>query len=285
MNSTIKKNLRKDGIVLIPSVLDTQICHRALNVIENILKTKDEDILLTEGNIERKICYAFEKDDIFLDILSSPAVITILQQLYGDDISEIVPTWEDILIKKPLNGIPVEVHQDLGLSSLKSSDVFSLAFYFNDSICNPVNYLKGSQKLGPLDRNQIKEYSDPKLYTPYCANMGDVTIHNVLTIHYSDPNTSSIPRYTWYLEFRTVSQIVNDSPWDLEWAMKRQAIMAYAIENRKSKGLDFIDIKFKNYLELKKYIKNINLKVLHIGNGVEYTDNKYNHFENHKTLF
>ncbi len=285
MKINIKETLEKDGIVLIPKILNAETCMKALSVIENILQSKHEDLLFTKDKVARKICYAFEKNEVFIEILSSPAVIKILYEIYGNEIGLIVPTWEDILIKNPLNGIPVEVHQDLGFPSLNGRDVCSLAFYFTDSNDNPVNYIKGSNKLGPLNREQIQEYYNPNLYTPYFAKTGDVTIHNVLTIHYSEPNTSNLPRYTWYLEFRTIDQIVNDSPWDLDWAMRRQAILAFAIERRKYRGLEFLDIEFNNYSALRKYIENIDLRVLHIANGVEYTDNEYNHFKDHKTLF
>ena len=67
--------------------------------------------------------------------------------------------------------------------------------------------------------------------------------------------------------------------------MKRQAILAYAIENRKKKGLEYSEIEFANMQDLRNFIDNVELKVPHLIDGVTYSDNEYNHFADHKTLF
>lgn len=220
-----------------------------------------------------------------MDIISHPNVIRILKAIYGYEIANVLPTWEDILIKQSKTGIPVEIHQDLGLQSVNKGDVYSLAFHFHDTIENPVCFFEGSHKLGAITREEIKNYQRKELYKPYFSSAGDVDIHNVLTLHYSEPNTSENPRYTWYVEFRTIKQIVEDSPWNEEWALQRQAILFYAIENRKRKGLPIEDIEFSRKLDLAKRINDIQLRIPHETNGVKYSDNEYNHFADHKTLF
>ena len=104
-------------------------------------------------------------------------------------------------------------------------------------------------------------------------------------MHYSEPNTTENQRYTWYVEFRNIRQIIEDSLWNEEWALQRQAILIYAIENRKNKGLPFEEIPFSRKAELMKYLKDIQLRIPHETNGIKYTDNEYNHFADHKTLF
>ena len=284
MNSSYNKILNNDGIVAISNVISPELCAKAITIIKKILNNGDDDLLFTNNGVERKICYAFSKGEIFLDIISNPSVLEILKDVYGNQVGNILPTWEDILIKKSSNGISVEVHQDLGLQSIKSGEVFSLSFYLNESKDNPVYYFKGSHKLGALKRNEIQNYQNKELFTPYYAGAGDVNIHNVLAIHYSESNQSPQPRYTWYVEFRTIEQIVNDSPWNLDWALKRQAIFAYAIENRKKKELEYLEIDFEFRKDLNKYIEKVELRVPHLEQGVEYTDNEYNHFSDHKSL-
>lgn len=280
------QKLKENGALNIKNVIKFELIEKAKNAIEKILsKNSDTDILITPQNTVRKICYAFQKDEVFLDIISHPNVISILKQMYGNEVENILPTWEDILIKQSKLGIPVEIHQDLGFQSVKLGDVFSLAFHFQDSLDNPVCFLEGSHKLGALTREEIKQYQSKELYTPYLSSAGDIDIHNVLTLHYSEPNTTENPRYTWYVEFRTIQQIIEDSPWNKEWALKRQAVLFYAIENRKRKGLDFEEIKFSKELEFSNYLKDIQLRVQHETNGVKYSDNEYNHFSDHKTLF
>ena len=278
--------LKEKGAINIKSVIDFKLIERAKTAIEKYLTQKSNpDVLITQQNIVRKVCYAFEKDEVFLDIISHPNVICLLKNIYGSDVVNILPTWEDILIKQPKSGIPVEIHQDLGLQSVKMGDVFSLAFHFHDTHENPVCFFEGSHKLGAITREQIKQYQSKDLYKPYLSSAGDIDIHNVLTLHYSEPNTTEKPRYTWYVEFRTIKQIIEDSSWDEEWALQRQAILYFAIENRKRKGLSFEEISFSGEPIFAKCFNDIKLRIPHETKGVSYSDNEYNHFADHKTLF
>ena len=278
--------LKENGVVNIEGLIDFELIERAKSAIEKFLIQKSNvDVLITPQSTVRKVCYAFEKDEVFLDIISHPNVIRVLKNIYGNDVENVLPSWEDILIKQPKTGIPVEIHQDLGLQSVKLGDVFSLAFHFHDTLENPVCFFEGSHKLGAITREQIKQYQNKELYKPYLSSAGDVDIHNVLTLHYSEPNTTEKPRYTWYVEFRTIKQIIEDSSWDEEWALQRQAILFYAIENRKRKGLPFEEIPFSRKPVFAQYLNDIQLRIPHQAKGVKYSDNEYNHFADHKTLF
>jgi hypothetical protein len=66
MNSYNKKILNNDGVINIPKVISEETSAKAIAVIEQILKNRDEDLLFTNTGVERKICYAFQKDEIFL---------------------------------------------------------------------------------------------------------------------------------------------------------------------------------------------------------------------------
>lgn len=280
------KVLNDKGGVHVKDILEQPLIDRATVVINSLLMEKNKvDVLVTPDGSVRKICYAFEKDGVFLDIISHPKVIQMLKEIYGADVSKILPSWEDILIKEPQTGIPVEIHQDLGLQSVQNGAVYSLAFHFHDSAENPVCFFEGSQKMGPITREDVKKYKEKALYTPYKSAAGDVDIHNVFTLHYSEANLVSNPRFTWYVEFRTLDQIIHDSAWDEDWALDRQAILHHAIENRKNKGLEYESIPFSRLEELEKRTLNVKLRIPHITETIQYTDNEYNHFADHKTLF
>lgn len=277
--------LAEKGVFHIPNIVDENLCFEAVSVIEKyITENNNSDLLKTANGTPRKLCYAFEKSDVFLQIISCPRLIELIKQINPNH-NDIVPTWEDILIKCPHNGIPVEIHQDLGLQTINQGNVFSFAIYLTESSDNPVYYLEGSQKLGALTRDEIKTYSDTILYQPVIAQTTDVVIHNVLTLHYSDINSSDTRRYTWYIEFRTMPQLINDSPWNKEWGLKRQAIMYHAIEMRKKMGLPYQELYSKEYIDSNLRDLPISLKVPHLIEGVKYEDNDYNHFLDHKTLF
>lgn len=161
---TIEK-LKENGVLNFKKVIDFELIERAKIAIEKFLHQKSNlDVLTTPQNTVRKVCYAFDKDDVFLDIISHPNVIRILKSIYGSDVANVLPTWEDILIKQSKTGIPVEIHQDLGLQSVKQGDVFSLAFHFHDTFENPVCFFEGSHKLGAITRDEIKKYQSKGRY-------------------------------------------------------------------------------------------------------------------------
>ena len=92
---------------------------------------------------------------------------------------------------------------------------------------------------------------------------------------YSEENKCDHPRYTWYLEFRTINQLKNDSPWDNDWIMSRRAIWAYALQ-KYHKNIDYLlpDIDL-----LAKYLQNLNLKISHTNEFINYDmQSPYNHF-------
>ena len=286
MINDFKEKLSRNGVVNIPGVIDPELISRAILATNRAIEqVPEEDVLRDANGKVRKLCYAFDKGDVFLDILSHPRIIHILKRLYGSDVGMIVPTWEDVLIKEPDGGVRVGIHQDLGLQSVTRGDVFSLAIHFHDCTDNPVFFYEGSHQLGPLTREDIQNCLDKNLYVPYPSKAGDVDIHNVLTLHYSEMNKSYYPRYTWYLEFRTMDQILADSPWDERWALSRQVILFHAIEERKRMGMDYEEIDFARASHLAEYIKNLNLRVPHVSSTVSYSDNEYNHFADHDTLF
>ena len=217
----------------------------------------------------------FEKSENFVKALVNDSILAILQETVSD-ITTIVPTWEDMLIKVPYHGVPVGVHQDLALQSI-NSDVYSLGVYFHSSKENPVYYLPESHKLGPLTKKEIhKLFNERKKdFIPVIAEAGDIIVHNVKTVHYSDENLSKSPRYTWYLEFRNIKQLEEDSPWDIDWINQRRKIWVYALQ------------KYKSYEQIKDLIPDekffndfpLILKVSHTNDIIKYDDkNPYNHF-------
>ncbi len=223
-----------------------------------------------------KVLYAFEKDERFLKMLVNEKILQIVLSLIENP-SEIVPTWEDVLIKVPHEGIPVTFHQDLALQSAKH-DVFSVGIYLHASNDNPVYYLPASHHYGPLTKNKLYEISENRIneFVPIIANPGDVVVHNVKTIHYSEKNTSASSRYTWYLEFRTLTQLFTDSPWDKEWILGRRAIFAYAVLKYMP---DYYAELIPDHEILQPYLNNIKLRIPHLTDKVQYDmESPYNHF-------
>jgi len=277
VNSTsLKDEFLVDGYSVIKNAFSPQEVQLLLSQTEKALASKknEEDFLrINDSKHIHKIRYMFEKGDMFLKFLVHDSILKIVSEL-SDDVTRIVPTWEDMLIKIPERGIPVTVHQDLALQSAKY-DVFSVGIYLHNSDDNPVYYLPKSHKMGPLTKTEIsKVYEENKnKFVPVIAKAGDIVIHNVKTVHYSEKNKSQNPRYTWYLEFRTINQLEKDSPWDQDWINSRRAIWIYALKKYKE------NIAHPDEVFLQKYIEKLNLRISHTNKYVDYDmKSPYNHF-------
>jgi ectoine hydroxylase-related dioxygenase (phytanoyl-CoA dioxygenase family) len=275
----MKEQFERDGFYNIKHAFNSDEIKNFIFATDNMLNNpENKDDLLSidkEGHIH-KILYPFGKHELFLKSLVHPRILNIVTEIIDNPL-EIVPTWEDILIKLPHCGIPVTFHQDLALQSSKYN-VFSIGIYFHTSAHNPVYYLPESHKLGPLTKEKLYEISESRIteFKPIIAELGDMIIHNVKTIHYSKTNTSPFPRYTWYLEFRTLSQLFDDSPWDQNWILGRRAIFAYALKTYQPKLYnEFI----QDEKTLKPYLDNLKLRISHQTDTVKYDmTSPYNHF-------
>jgi len=278
----VHNNLRKDfiekGYCILENALTSSEVKSLLTQTQTILTSDDgsDDFLrINDSNHIHKIKYMFDKGEIFLQYLVHKYILKIESEI-SENVTQIVQTWEEMLIKITKKGIPVTVHQDLALQSA-SHDVFSVGIYLHDSYDNPVYYLPGSQKMGALTKTEIYKVYDENRdkFVPIRVKAGDIVIHNVKTVHYSEENKCDHPRYTWYLEFRTIDQLKNDSPWDDDWIMSRRAIWAYALR-KYQKNIDYLltDIDL-----LEKYLQNLNFKISHTNEHINYDmQSPYNHF-------
>ena len=277
-NFSIKKEIQEQGYYIFRNAFSQQDVLELIQATDKALTTSEnsEDLLaINKTGHVHKILYMFNKGEIFLKALVHPSILEIIFLLHNTP-EEIVPTWEDMLIKVPYEGVPVGVHQDLALQSVHH-DVFSLGIYLHSSHSNPVYYLPKSHKLGPLTKDEIQSVFENRKdeFIPIYAKPGDIIVHNVKTAHYSDENKTKDSRYTWYLEFRTLEQLRSDSPWDEDWILSRRAIWAAALKQYAPKMLHWI----QDEEILKNYSNPLNLRISHTNKDISYDQtNPYNHF-------
>lgn len=277
MNS-IKNEFEKQGFYHVRKALPQSLIRSLLTATQNTLENEKfayDFCTINKSQHIHKIKYMFEKDTIFLKTLVHDSILSIILSLI-DDHQAIVPTWEDMLIKIPHAGIPVTPHQDLALQSVRTS-VFSIGIYLHNAQHNPVYYLPESHKLGPLTRDEIYEiyHQQKNDFIPAYADAGDIFIHNVNTVHFSEENKTPHPRYTWYLEFRTKDQLINDSPWDDEWIACRRAIWIHALQTYQKNKEHLMPDKE----EMISYMNPLKLRISHTNETIQYDmKSPYNHF-------
>lgn len=275
----MKSEFSEKGFIHLQKVFSPEEVEEFIRATDQMLdnpENKTDLLSIDESKRTHKILYPLGKHELFLKRLVDPRILELLMT-FIDNPLEIVPTWEDVLIKLPNNGIPVTFHQDLALQSSKY-DVFSLGIYFHSSEHNPVYYLPGSHVLGALTKQELYAICEKRLeeFVPVVAQPGDIVMHKVKTIHYSEKNQSPFPRYTWYLEFRTLTQLYDDSPWDKEWILGRRAIFAHALEKYQP---EYYKKLIQDEAVLQPYRERLNLRITHETETVKYDmSSPYNHF-------
>ena len=228
-NQNWKDQLDRDGFVHIPQALapvDVEILAAlSLQSVDDF--SASEDLIKTPYGVPLKLTYPLDKYPEFLSVLGCKAIRDIVDQLLPK--LESVLTWEDVLIKMPLVGGEVGAHQDIGLDPVRHT-VHSLGISLHSDGDNPVSFLPGSHRLGPMTADAVSAIQRDcrEQFLPVKTEPGDVVIHNVHVLHYSEPNSSERPRATWYLEFRSLTSLLERGPWSRDWAYRRRAIWVYA---------------------------------------------------------
>lgn len=262
MSNQITK-LKSQGYCIIENFLDTRTVQEIVDYINSLHTIESEDIHIENGLISG-LKYVFDKNDIFLHILSDPKLVTLLGEVYGEN-ELILPTWEDIIIKQPL-GNDIIVHQDLPPEIRNhSGNIYAFGICLTDTSHNPVYMLPQSHFLGALTKYKAQEIvsKNKELFVPMIAKAGDLVVHNNLTIHYSERNNSNLPRYTWYLEFRTINDIISNSDWDLDWAYSRRYLLYHSFTNRITLNEEKSDLKFPDLEKLLTYSEPLKLRIPH----------------------
>ena len=81
--------------------------------------------------------------------------------------------------------------------------------------------------------------------------------------------------YTWYLEFRTLGQLRDDSPWDEDWILSRKSIWVSALKRYVPSMVDWI----QDEGILQPYLNPLKLRISHTNEHINYDQsNPYNHF-------
>lgn len=268
--------LKENGYLHVTNAIDSKTIEALRHQINRaLISYENTSEILYDKNIPLKLLYVFNKGEIFLKTLACDAILDLLIE-NSDDPKSVVPTWEDVVVKMPNSQSRFVPHQDLPMQSF-TGNTFSIAIYLHDANDNPVYFLPRSYKLGAMTKNQILEIFEKEKnhFVPVRAKAGDVLLHYAKTVHYSMENNSANPRYTWYLEFRTLKQLYEDSPWDKEWILKRRAIFVYALQK-------FNPGRFAEFIcdhELTSHLNNIELKIPHVTDSVDYDmQSPYYHF-------
>lgn len=274
-----KAKLERDGFVHIPRVLEPEVVEligiRSLQSVEDY--SESSDLIRSREGIPLKLTYPLDKYPEYLPVLGHSQIREIVDHLLPRVDS--VLTWEDVLIKMPFVGGDVGVHQDIGLDP-GGQTVHSLGISLHHDGANPVFFLPGSHRLGPITANTVTAiWKDcQRQFLPMITAPGDVVIHDVHTLHYSESNSSESPRATWYLEFRSLRSLLERGPWIADWAYQRRAIWVYAREVAGDYAGDDEPDEVREHL-VRLRSGHSSLRVPHVNGNIRYdSTSPYYHF-------
>jgi len=261
----ILNSLSKNGFLIKQGVLSKETVKHLISAIELLLKDEGcEDLVRDERGHPIKIRYPLSKHPSFMDSLANPSLIRLVDSLFPD--KDAVLTWEDVLVKQPNSETEVLVHQDLALQATEG-DVYSIGLSLHDDSHNPVFFLPGSHQSGALTRSEVQVLGE-FARTSFIAvetKSGDALVHDVRCVHYSEPMVSDTPRYTWYLEFRSESDLRKYGPWKEDWIDSRKAIWSYVRAQASGSSKEF----------------NGPLRIPHVTSYLSYDQTSpFNHFVN-----
>ena len=226
-----KAALERDGFAHIPRALAPEdvemLAALSLRSVDDY--SESEDLIRSSDGVPLKLTYPLDKYSEFLSVLGRREVRDIVDGLLPK--TDSVLTWEDVLIKMPHVSEEVGAHQDIGLDPVRQT-IHSLGISLHHDADNPVCFLPGSHRLGPLTADTVAAIRKDckEQFLPVVTQPGDVVIHNVHVLHYSEPNSSERPRATWYLEFTSLASLLERGPWSPDWAYRRRAIWVHARE-------------------------------------------------------
>lgn len=221
----ILKDYQEKGAVFPIDVLSQEELQNAKNEIENFLKKNDYKL----DSLNR------HKPHIYLkwvrDLAKHPKIIEPLKRILGEDI---LLWYSVVFVKMPGTGEKIPWHQDSTYWAMNEEKGLTVWLALSD--VNPENgcmyYIPGSHTLpdlphvisrdqsNMLHRGQKLKGVDEAGMRPIEINAGQASIHELRTLHKSEPNTSPAPRLG--IAFRFIP--ASNYPKTLKW-MKRSATL------------------------------------------------------------
>src|SRR5579863_4547423 len=205
----------RDGVIIVPEVLDTDTLQRVRNVIAELVAgaadvTEPTDIYdLEPGHTRetprvRRIKTPHRVHPIFDEIVRSQPVVEILTQLLGPGLRL---HGSKLNMKSAQYGSPVEWHQDWAFYPHTNDDILAIGVLLDDCDLEngPMLVTPGTHR-GPVwshhgDDGRFIWLIDPDLIrdeiaraVPCVGPAGSMSFHHVRALHGSALNTSDRPR-------------------------------------------------------------------------------------------
>ncbi|MGA2996299.1 phytanoyl-CoA dioxygenase family protein [Bradyrhizobium sp.] len=206
----------RDGVIIVPEVLDTDTLQRVRNVIAELVAgaadvTEHTDVYdLEPGHTPetprvRRIKTPHKVHPIFDEMVRSQPVVEILAQLLGPGLRL---HGSKLNMKSAQYGSPVEWHQDWAFYPHTNDDILAIGVLLDDCdlengpmLVTPGTHIGNGMWnhhgedgcfAGLIDPDQIQD--EIKRAVPCMGKAGSMSFHHVRALHGSAMNTSNRPR-------------------------------------------------------------------------------------------
>lgn len=222
-----------------------------------------EDYQVRENAMFR-IDYLHDKGEpATLELLGSPAVLGIAESLSGPNF---VPTYETVVFKDEGDGAAIEWHQDA--VHPRRHRIYNIDVYLDASRkgAGALRVVPGSQR-GKVDICELRDgygWTPPESFEVE-LDAGDVLIHDVMTVHGSEPTEGKALRRTIYYEFRAAEQILAEGPWEREWVDQRLSFLPLALAEHARANPDTLQFAWQAAPEYRPDVDpDTDLRILHL---------------------
>ncbi|MBL6448539.1 phytanoyl-CoA dioxygenase family protein [Fulvivirga sp. 29W222] len=161
--------------------------------------------------------------DAVLDLLSSPAMLAIVEELCGPDV---VPLSCDVLYKHPCKDSVIPWHQD-ALHN-RRFPYLNIGVYLDDAEEGDgcLSYVPGTQSKAQDICEMIRNHGwDIPEVVEQPAKAGDILIQDMMVLHGSQAKIKHGARRTIYIEMRPFEAIIDQGFQSREWAELRKRWM------------------------------------------------------------
>ncbi|UVI28605.1 phytanoyl-CoA dioxygenase family protein [Paenibacillus spongiae] len=186
-------------------------------------------------NTLHRIEYVIDKSDPMKVMLGHPYILRSVEKLQG---SNLIPTWDSMVLKAPNEGMIVPWHRDAAVPEgcTDPHPIFNVDFYLDEADLQTCLWVIPRSHL--WSQEEAKERcSRPGFETedaiPVPMQPGDVILHNIEVLHGSPSGDGNPLRRTVYYEFRPGEIEAEFGPHTLEYLSLKQNMLLDCIERRK----------------------------------------------------
>lgn len=201
----------ENGYVVVEKLFDADRISQALNAIDKLLAEgnagKTFEVEPQDTGTVRRIWSPTQKDEVFDQMASDPALLDCIEQLIGGNV---LFHYSKLNMKGPKVGSVVSWHQDFSYYPHTNTDLLAVLIFLDDATkvngclrVVPGSHLRGlrSHDIDGYFRGKVLDVNEQEAVHLEVPAGGAIFLH-CMTLHASERNESELPRRTFLPAYR-----------------------------------------------------------------------------------